>query len=92
MYGVQTTCQSPALDKQVNINNGPFFQGVYVLVLEDREGKDQWFKNSKINNNFTYKEMMAVRKTKQDKEMESDQGGQRNKEDRQRRLLRFDDV
>lgn len=48
MYGVQTICQSPALDKQVNINNGPFFQGVYFLVLERREGKDQWFKNSKI--------------------------------------------
>lgn len=35
---------------------------------------------------------MAVRKTKHDKEMESDQGGQGNKEDGQRRLLRFDDA
>lgn len=56
------------------------------------KGKTNDLKNSKINNNFTYKETMAVRKTKHDKEMESDQGGQGNKEDGQRRLLRFDDV
>ena len=37
------------------------------LLLEGREGKDRCFNYDKMNNNFTYKEVTALRKAKQDK-------------------------
>ena len=39
MYGAQTICQSPVLDKQVDINNGPFFQGLSIYCLRVGKGK-----------------------------------------------------
>ena len=58
------------------------FPRLLHLLLEGKEGKDQWFKYSEMNNNFTYKEAMDVRKTKQDKGRVTEVG--RDKEDFQR--------
>lgn len=66
MYGVQTICQSPVVDKQVYINNGPFFQGLLHLLLRSRKRKTDDL-NGEMNNNFTYRGNGCREKTKQEK-------------------------